>query len=115
MSSPEAGGFFKSDILSPPASVQSSNATSALPHPRAQPLKTGGSKESAFIRYADHGILQIKRRFAKRDSRAPATGDAKGYESFREAGKDMERLIDVVWVSGTRKLSYRNSETPAKY
>lgn len=109
----ESGGF----MLSPPASsTLSSNAHPTLPHPREYPLKAGGSKESAFIRFVDQQILQIQRRFAKRTSpesthlsnvdreKADTWGDVKGYESMREACKDLEQLIDVIWVSGTPGL-----------
>ncbi|KAK5121321.1 hypothetical protein LTR85_005487 [Meristemomyces frigidus] len=112
-----SGGF----ILSPPPSSvtsASTNTTSALPHPRGAPLRAGGSKESAFIRYVDQQILHIQRRFAKRTSpttagtnaishdntKADAWGDVKGYSSMRQACKDIEELIGVVWVSGTPSL-----------
>ena len=115
MSTPPAqsGGF----ILSPPPSVTSAitNANSELPHPRSIPLKPGGSKESAFIRFVDDRLLQIQRRFAKRETPsingddtqrdAAAIWDSvKGYKSMREACKDLEELIGVVWVSGTPGL-----------
>ena len=115
MSTPPAqsGGF----ILSPPPSVTSAitNANSELPHPRSTPLKPGGSKESAFIRYVDERLLRIQRRFAKRETpsingdEADRDGAAiwdsvQGYKSMREAGKDIEELMGVVWVSGTPGL-----------
>lgn len=116
MSTPPAvsGGF----ILSPPpSSVTSaiSNAKSELPHPRSTPLKPGGSKESAFIRYVDERILKIQRRFAKRETPSINGDDAEkdaaaiwdsvqGYKSMREACKDLEDLVGVVWVSGTPGL-----------
>ena len=110
-----SGGF----ILSPPASSTISTSTSAtptLPHPRDSPLRPGGSKESAFIRYVDQQILHIQRRFAKRTTpaskylsnvdrnKADSWGDVKGYSSMKEACKDVGELIDVIWVSGTPSL-----------
>jgi hypothetical protein len=115
MSTPPAqsGGF----ILSPPPSVTSAitNANSELPHPRSTPLKPGGSKESAFIRYVDERLLRIQRRFAKRETPSingdEANRDAaaiwdsvQGYKSMREACKEIEELMGVVWVSGTPGL-----------
>lgn len=116
MSTPPAqsGGF----LLSPaPSSVTSAltNTHSELPHPRSTPLKPGGSKESAFIRYVDDRLLQIQRRFAKRETPSVNGDDAekdtaaiwdsvKGYKSMREACKDVEELVGVVWVSGTPGL-----------
>lgn len=116
MSSPptQPGGFMLSP---PPSSVTSSltNTKSELPHPRSTPLKPGGNKESAFIRYVDDRILHIQRRFAKRETPALNGDDAekdaaaiwdsvKGYKSMREACKDVEDLAGVVWVSGTPGL-----------
>jgi hypothetical protein len=103
------GGFIPPTILSPPQSsvASTSIAHTTLPHPRASPLRAGGTKESAFIRFVDQGILQIQRRYAKRGSekldKIEKKGeDAKGYESFSEAARDIDRLVDLIWVSGTR-------------
>lgn len=109
-----AGGF----LLSPaPSSTTSVTSTaSALPHPRASPLKPGGAKESAFIRYVDSALLHIQRRFAKRTTPSHASlsnegrehadvwGDVKGYGSMKEACKDISELVGTVWVSGTPSL-----------
>ncbi|KAK4503547.1 hypothetical protein PRZ48_004462 [Zasmidium cellare] len=109
---PQPGGF----ILSPPASTTSTTTTSTLPIPRSHPLRPGGSKESAFIRYCDSQLLHIQRRFAKRTSptsqflstvdreKADTWGDVQGYSSMSEACKDLSELVDVVWVSGTPSL-----------
>ncbi|PPJ55173.1 hypothetical protein CBER1_05428 [Cercospora berteroae] len=108
-----AGGF----MLSPPASsTVSSNINTRLPHPRGSPLRSGGSKESAFIRYVDQQMLHIQRRFAKRTSpqtyqlsdvdrdKADSWGDVKGYASMKEACKEVEELLNVIWISGTPSL-----------
>jgi hypothetical protein len=76
-----------------------------LPQPRAHPLKPGSTKESTFIRYLDDGILKIQRRFAKRGSDSDGGNqgvEATGYKSFSEPAKDIETLIDLIWLSGTR-------------
>lgn len=109
----DGGGF----VLSPPASsTTSSNTATRLPHPRESPLRPGGSKESTFIRYVDQQILHIQRRFAKRTSpqtdqlsdidrdKADTWGDVKGYASMKEACKDIEELLNVIWISGTPSL-----------
>lgn len=123
----QAGGFLP---YSPaPSSVASSAANALLPHPRASPLRPGGSKESSFIRYVDQQILDIQRKFAKRDA-APGVSavdgdelgrrvdsdepkrvldeserwhDVAGYKSFAEAARDVETVVGVIWVSGTRR------------
>lgn len=84
-----------------------------------RPLKPGGVKESSLINHVDGKIMRINRRHAKKfssvidDQNDADSGDndkdeeqSKGYESFKEVVKDIEEVIDVVWVSGTRKLSY---------
>lgn len=115
-----AGGFIP--YSPPPSSVASSSATFTLPQPRKTPLKAGGNKESSFIRYVDQQILHIQRRFAKRDALGQSAkdvddegrlmqevgakksdwNDVPGYPSFGAAAKDVEQLVDVIWVSGTR-------------
>ncbi|OMP82607.1 hypothetical protein BK809_0006917 [Diplodia seriata] len=111
------GGFFPPDntaaaaaasaIATPPTSSVTSSA-SRLPHPRSKPLKTGGPKESAFIRYADERVRQMRRRYAKREGGGGGGGggdnDVKGYAGLKEACRDVDALVDVVWVSGTRGL-----------
>lgn len=108
MSEETSGGFF--GRLSPPVSPQASPSTVAatLPHSREHPLKTGGSKESTFIRFVDQNLLKIQRRYAKRGEsdveRQNDTPDGIGYRSFAEAARDIEKLVDLIWVSGTRKF-----------
>ncbi|KAL1622490.1 hypothetical protein SLS54_005056 [Diplodia seriata] len=108
------GGFFPPDddtataasaIATPPTSSVTSSA-SRLPHPRSKPLKTGGPKESAFIRYADERVRQMRRRYAKREGGGGGGGDndVKGYGGLKEACRDVDALVDVVWVSGTPSL-----------
>ncbi|MCJ1301168.1 hypothetical protein MMC08_003967, partial [Hypocenomyce scalaris] len=106
--SPEPGGFFHPILPSPPASLTTAGSVpaSSLPQPRARPLKPGSSKESSFIDYVDRKLLDISRRYEKRfnagmeGSRMPK-GERMGYESFGEVGRDLEGVLDVVWVSGT--------------
>ncbi|EOD51967.1 putative meiotic recombination protein dmc1 protein [Neofusicoccum parvum UCRNP2] len=118
MSAATAGGFFPpSEALTPPASSIAASSTSGarLPNPRSKPLKTGGPKESAFIRYVDERIRQIQRRYAKRGSGGDGGGaqedngggsseNVRGYASLKEACRDVDQLVDVVWVSGTPSL-----------
>ncbi|KAL2832276.1 ribosomal small subunit assembly protein [Aspergillus pseudoustus] len=54
------------------------------------------------------GILAISRRHAKKFSSAfeqpPSGAQERGYESFNEVARDVESLVDVLWVSGTPSL-----------
>lgn len=72
-------------------------------------MKTGSSKESTFIRFVDQSLLKIQRRYAKRGETPQEqhgdSPDAIGYRSFAEAARDVEKLVDLIWVSGTRELS----------
>jgi len=132
MSSYGAGGFIP--FSPPPSSIASSDSPQGLPRPRSSPLRAGGSKESSFIRHVDQQILHIQRRFAKRrdttdghvkevdeegrmieeigdntsKSRLASSEewhDVSGYGSFAEAARDVENLMAVIWVSGTRTAS----------
>jgi hypothetical protein len=96
--------------LSPPASSHASTSafTATLPHPRDHPLKAGGNKEATLIRVVDQSLLKIQRRYAKREEEVrekEADPDAMGYRSFSEAASDIEKLVDLIWVSGTRKYT----------
>lgn len=130
MAADAAGGFIPYSPA--PSSAASTTTAQSLPHPRSTPLKPGGTKESSFIRYVDNQILHIQRRFAKRDERLQGRGvreideegreieevndsaamgnlgrqdewnDVPGYSTFVEAARDVEELVSVTWVSGTR-------------
>jgi hypothetical protein len=117
------GGFINPSLPSPaPSTALSSTASTAtpsrLPQQRAHPLRSGSMKESALINHIDRQILRVNRRHAKKfssfidddDDRTPVqSGEEKaenGYESFREIVRDIEGIVDVVWVSGTRMFFY---------
>lgn len=105
------GGFLpqESSSFSSSPFVASSNVTTHLPRSRSIPLKPGSSKESSFILYVDQKLLEISRRYEKRfnvgfkDETALTIEDL-GYESFDQIARDLENVVDVVWVSGTRML-----------
>ncbi|KAF1851390.1 uncharacterized protein K460DRAFT_253869, partial [Cucurbitaria berberidis CBS 394.84] len=80
---------------------------SPLPQPRRHPLKPGGPKESELIRYLDHAINSIQKRVDNRVTHKqvkPAPGQEEGYSAFWQAAKDVDGLVDVVWVSGSPNL-----------
>jgi hypothetical protein len=95
------------DMLTPPASsTTTSQHASMLPQPRRNPLRPGGPKESELIRYLDHGVNSIQKRVdnrvTNRKSKSAMDGQD-GYSAFHEVAKDLDALVDVVWVSGSRK------------
>ena len=74
-------------------------------------------KETTVINHLDKSILAVNRRHAKKFSSTYEGADAetqgqgqgqqgqgleRGYEGFKELVRDVEGLVDVVWVSGTR-------------
>lgn len=88
------------EIPTPPASQHAS----PLPQARKHPLKPGGPRESDLIRYLDHGVNSIQKRVDNRMTNRklePAPGE-EGYKAFWEVAKDLDGLVDVVWVSGSR-------------
>jgi hypothetical protein len=94
----------------PESSAAPSQHASPLPQPRRTPLKPGGVKESELIRYLDHGVNNIQKRVDNRVTNRktqPAAGEEGGYSTFVEVAKDLDGLVDVVWVSGSRKLPYQ--------
>lgn len=107
----KAGGFLPHE---PSGSLSlsfdaSSNATTILPRSRSSPLKPGSLKESNFVVYVDQKLLEISRRYEKRfnvgfEGEPALTTDGVGYESFDQVAKDLENVVDIVWVSGTRML-----------
>jgi hypothetical protein len=96
------------EIPTPPASSAApSQHASPLPQPRKHPLKPGGPRESDLIRYLDHGVNSIQKRVDNRMTNRklkPAPGEEDGYKAFWEVAKDLDGLVDVVWVSGSRML-----------
>ncbi|KAL4930542.1 general transcription factor IIH subunit TFB6 family [Aspergillus undulatus] len=127
------GGGFMQPPLSPAPST-STVTPSVLPQQRTHPLRGGSMKETVVINHVDKKILAINRRHAKKFSsvfekgsqlqpqaraqngsgsaNAIGLGDGaqdqdaseRGYESFREVVKDVESIVDVLWVSGTPTL-----------
>ncbi|KAH8692409.1 hypothetical protein BGW36DRAFT_387551 [Talaromyces proteolyticus] len=114
----EGGGFIP-NLTSPAYSIATTASTitpSHLPRQRTHPLRPGSNKESSLINHVDAQIRNINRRHAKKfssdidehtdasDGPGAEGGGEKGYDSFREVVRDIERVIDVVWVSGTPSL-----------
>ncbi|KAJ4337323.1 hypothetical protein N0V95_008372 [Ascochyta clinopodiicola] len=96
------------ELPTPPASsIATSQHPSPLPQPRRHPLQPGGAKESELIRYLDHGVNRIQKRVDNRvtNRKTPALlGQEEGYRAFWEVAKDLDGLLNVVWVSGSPNL-----------
>ncbi|PWY78147.1 hypothetical protein BO94DRAFT_559009 [Aspergillus sclerotioniger CBS 115572] len=102
------GGFLPSPTPSTTITTTTGTASSLLPQPRSHPLRPGSAKEATVINYVDTTLLRIARRHAKKFSGAftdPSLPESeRGYESFQEIARDLEAVVDVLWVSGTPSL-----------
>ena len=105
------GGFLQPVLPSLLPSAAASDTTPArllLPRQRASPLKPGSQKQSALIDHIDRKLLHVSRRYAKRCNarllEQNDQDDVKGYDSFAQLANDMNLVLDVVWVSATRKF-----------
>lgn len=101
-------------LPSPPPSSHRSDSIepSHLPQTRVHPLKPGSAKESSVIYYLDDRLLAISRRYEKRiEERAlnnePSRAEDRshGYRTFGQLAQEIEAVIDVVWVTASRKTA----------
>ena len=69
-----------------------------LPHPRPSPLKPGSRPENSLIAFLDHKLLQVSRKYAKKFNDG-------GYTDAVQIADDLEKLVDLLWVSSTRRSS----------
>jgi hypothetical protein len=75
----------------------------------------GSAKETDFIFYVDQQITNISRKHALRfDEWAQKHEPDAGYASFVQAAADLDGLIDMVWISGTRKSHTEEAEQRLK-
>ncbi|KAK1752292.1 hypothetical protein QBC47DRAFT_405496 [Echria macrotheca] len=101
-----AGGFLVP--LPSPAPSNDFVRPSSLPHPRGHALRPGSAKEDKVRNYVANRIGHINRRFFKKSglaAMAPPTDDGvTGYKSMGEMCKDLDELINIIWLSGTPSL-----------
>ncbi|KAL8940890.1 MAG: hypothetical protein Q9216_002551 [Gyalolechia sp. 2 TL-2023] len=109
--SQEAGGFLPPTLPSPPPSTVNSPApaTSILPAPRTRPLRPGSSKENDFINYIEQKLLAISRHYENRFTSALSGEEnpdieGRGYKGLGEHLRDLNPVVDFVWISGTPSL-----------
>lgn len=80
-----------------------------LPTPRASPLRPNSQKESSTRRFVDSRLLHISRRYVKKFQVPESVegGDGEtvaGYGGFEEVEKDLDEVVGVLWLSGTREF-----------
>ncbi|KAL1839636.1 hypothetical protein VTJ49DRAFT_1297 [Mycothermus thermophilus] len=106
---PNAGGFLVPSLPSPaPTTSTVSTIRPDLPHPRRQPLRPGSAKEDQVRDFISDRMSHITRRFVKKTGGASLDGDpgddVEGYKSMAELCKDLDEVINIIWLSGTPSL-----------
>ena len=97
------GGGFMPSAAPPPSSPTPSTPSASFPRQRDHPLRSGSIKEADVINHIDSSILAINRRHAKKFSSTYDSEDQdQGYDSFKQAARDVGALVDFIWVTGTR-------------
>ena len=107
-SSLDSGGFLPDALPSPVSSFHTAPAIS-LPRPRAQPLRAGSAKEEAARRYVESRLLYVSRRYTKKFQPPEAGDEVVGYRNICDVCKDLDEIVDVLWLSGTRRFSLNQS------
>jgi hypothetical protein len=109
-----SGGFLPQSLPSPAPTTASSTRPIGLPHPRSRALRPGSAKEDQVRNFISDRIAHITRRFVKKvgaasldeqvdDGMADDDG-VEGYSSIDELCRDLDEVIHVVWLSGTRRF-----------
>lgn len=83
-----------------------------LPQQRDVPIPHGSEEETQLRDRLSHGIDRINYRRMKADMDMDAPGtraSLRRYESFKELAGDVEHLVDMLWVSATRKFFLTSS------
>jgi len=99
-----AGGFIVPPLPSPAPSTTSTRSVAGLPHPRGHALRPGSVKEDKVRHFVAARMSHIGRRFAKKSALAQPEDEVVGYRSMSELCKDLDELINIIWLSGTRKF-----------
>lgn len=104
---PQAGGFFQPSstmgLPSPAPSATSTRSATSLPRPRGKSLQPGTNKEDMVRRYIEDRLLYISRRYVKKFGQPDPRDDVVGYKGFGEVCKDLDGVVNVLWLSGTRE------------
>lgn len=103
----EPGGFFPSGTLPSPSPSNASSrnpSSSSLPHPRAGALHPGSRKEDMVRRYVEDKLLTISRRYVKKFGQPDPADTVTGFTSFKEVCRELDGVVNVLWLSGTRQF-----------
>ncbi|KAB5539310.1 meiotic recombination protein DMC1 [Coniochaeta sp. 2T2.1] len=98
------GGFVRMPPSPAPSSTSTTRSIASLPHPRGRPLVPGSAKEDKVRRYVEGQLLYISRRYIKKFAIENPDDTVHGYKSMAELCKDVEGLINILWLSATPSL-----------
>lgn len=111
----QPGGFIHpTGLLSPTPSTASSHGAT-LPHPRRAALRPGSSKEELVRRYAEERLLNTSRRYVKKFSDPNPADTVVGFTNFIEVAKELDDIVNVLWLSGTRTQPRPNTSRSTGY
>lgn len=98
------GGFLPQTLPSPAPSNKSNSLSqqSPLPHPRKKALRPGGNLQERVRNQADRILSDVSRRLIRKGSGPSYEGDSGGYMSVDQLCKDLDGIINTLWLSGTR-------------
>lgn len=106
----QLGGFLPPTPTSLPSPAPGASSSSSstkfftdLPHPRARALRPGSNKEDMVREYASAKLMQVARRYVKKFSDPEPGDEATGYSCFADLCSDLDAVVNVLWLSGTRK------------
>ncbi len=108
------GGFLPESLPSPAPSNATNRSTLSLPHPRAHALRPGSGKEDRVRRYVETRLMHINRRYVKKFALAEPGDEVVGYKSMGELCKDVEGVVNILWLSGTRSWPPAGFSAPPK-
>lgn len=103
------GGFLlpSQTLPSPaPSGTPPRSTSGGLPHPRSHPLRAGSAKEEKIRIYVDGQLMYIQRRYVKKFQPRRPGDDVAGYRAVGELCGDLEALLNIIWLSGTRKDTF---------
>lgn len=111
-----SGGFIATTGLLSPAPSVASNTISVLPQPRQTSLKSGGAKETTLLNLLEGRLREISARFERRFHRGDSSTaiSASGYGNATDIANDLDRIVDIIWVSGTRKPNCSDRINPSR-
>lgn len=115
------GGFLPPTPTSLPSPAPLASAPSdfltPLPRPRNRALRPNSNKEDMVRNYASAKLMHVARRYVKKLGDAAPGGEVEGYTRFAELCADLDAVVNVLWLSGTResRIPHYPPFPPAQY